>query len=302
MRILLTGASGFLGRKILAVGKYEHQIIGTFHSNITSDGLIPLDLSNLNAITPFLDLHKPQVVIYAAGLVDEKLAEAQPRLAKLINADAAHIIAIWCERNRAKMIYVSTDYVFDGEAEFYDESSKPYPLQIYGFTKLLGEMMLSEHPTGAVLRVGILHGFNSFLDKPNDTIEIVRSLKAGKTLVLDHHRIKNPYLIDDVAKYLLWIAQNSESGIFHIGGGEGVTRYEWACRVAKIFGLDGSLLISDPNKDVGTFPKRPVKVKLIDTRSGFDICDLDKSLMTIKRQMLEAGGVVSQTDLQQPTG
>jgi dTDP-4-dehydrorhamnose reductase len=292
MRILVTGAAGLLGRKILTLGSHEHQIIGTFHSNKTSDDLISLDLSNLDIIMPFLDLQKPQVIIYTAGVVDERLAEEQPRLAKTINADAAHIMAIWCERNRAKMVYVSTDYVFDGETVCYDESSKPYPLQIYGFTKLLGELLLSEYHTCAVLRVGILHGFNDFRDKLTDTIKMVQTLKNGKNLVLDHHRIKYPYLIDDVAKCLLLIAQIKESGIFHLGGGEGVTRYEWGCRVAKVFGLDSSQLIPDPKKDVGTFPQRPVNVKLIDTRLGFEICGLDKSLLTIKRQISETGSFI----------
>jgi dTDP-4-dehydrorhamnose reductase len=287
MKILVIGASGLLGRKTMVLGQIDHQMIGTYFSTKNLEGLANLDLTSLDLIQPFLNSYHPQAVIYTAGITDEKFAEEQPRLAKLVNVDAAHVIAHWCEEHQVKMVYVSTEYVFDGTTGPYDEKSTPYPLQIYGYTKLLAELNLQDRPNCAILRVGLLHGFNDFADKPTDTMMVLQALQQRQPLKLDDYRIKYPYLIDDIAKYLLWLAKTDEHGIFHAGGGDGVTRYQWGLKIATVFGLDSALLIPDSNKDKNSFPLKPRHVKLRDTRVGFPISGLEESLLTIKQQMME---------------
>lgn len=288
MKILVTGASGLLGKKVYSIASRRHKVIGTYCSNKSSDSLVRFSLSSLEEIKPFLDLHKPQVIIHTASLTDVNMAEESARLAKLVNGDATIALAYWCEQNEARLIYLSTDYVFDGETGPYDEFSTPYPVQIYGFTKLLGEMMLREHKGGTVVRVGILHGFNDQYDKPTVTTQVVKALKSGETLIMDHGRIKYPTLIDDVAEGLLQIAEEGLSGIFHVCGSEGLTRYEWGLRVADVFKLDSSLLVPDPDKERDFWPRRPNEVKLLDTLLRFKHHDIDSSLVLLRKQMTEA--------------
>lgn len=291
MKILVTGASGLLGKKVYSVASGRHEVIGTYCSKKPSDFLVWFSLSSLEEIKPFLDLHKPQVIIHTAALTDVDTAEHSARLAKLVNGDATMALAHWCEQNKARLIYVSTDYVFDGENGPYDEFSTPYPIQLYGFTKFLGELMLTEHERGAVVRAGILHGFNGQDDKPTVTTQVVRALKSGEPLVLDHCRIKYPMLIDDVAEGLLRVAEEGFSGIFHLCGSEGLTRYEWAVRVADVFKLDSSRLIPDPHKETNLWPRRPKEVKLLDTLLHFRHHDLDSSLVLLRKQMTEAKAI-----------
>lgn len=291
MKILVTGASGLLGKKVYSIARLRHEVIGTYFSNKSSDSLIRFSLSSLEEIRPFLDLHKPQVIIHTASLTDVNLAEQSAPLAKLVNGDATLALASWCEQNKARLIYISTDYVFDGETGPYDEFSTPYPVQIYGFTKFLGEMMLREHKGGAVVRVGILHGFNDQYDKTTVSTQVVKALKSGETLVLDHGRIKYPTLIDDVAEGLLQVAEEGLSGIFHLCGSEGFTRYEWGVRVADVFKLDSSSLIPDPNKERDLWPRRPMEVQLLDTLINFKHHDIESSLVLLRKQMTEAKAI-----------
>jgi dTDP-4-dehydrorhamnose reductase len=286
MKILVTGASGLLGKKVFHFLQSYYEVVGTRFTH-KSPGLAKLDLSDLNNISTFLDGVKPDLVIHTAAFVDVKLSEQYAPLAKRINADSTLEIGRWCEKHGARLIYISTDYVFDGESGPYYENSEPYPIQIYGYTKLLGEMLLHYHPCGAVVRVAILHGVNDAFDKQTVTTNVIRSLKAQEQLVLDHGRVKYPTLIDDVAKGLLQIIVDDSCGVFHIAGQEPVTRFEWAMRVAKVFHLKESLLVPDVNLEKDTIPRRPRDVKLINTRLHFEPHGFDESLEIIKKQMEE---------------
>lgn len=288
MKILVTGASGLLGKKVFSLLKRKHDVTGTCFNSKKAQHLTKLDLTDLVGIDNFLDHQKPEAVIHIAAITDINTSEQHPYLAKLVNADAAIAIARWCKRNAAQMVYISSDYVFDGEHGPYEEDSEPAPVQIYGFTKLLGEAVMKESSEAAVVRVAILHGFNDFDDKPVVTTEVVEALKAGSKLTLDSGRLKYPTLIDDVAEGLGVIVKNKLSGIFHLAGSEGVTRYEWALRIARLFNLDESLLTADPDKDSKALPRRPKNVKLLNKRLNFQLHDLDESLLIIKQQIEDA--------------
>jgi dTDP-4-dehydrorhamnose reductase len=285
MRIVVTGASGLLGKKVASVSERHHQVVGTSFQD-RSYGHQVLDLRSAEDISPFLDACRPEAVIHTAALTDVARCEAEAKLAKRINADATSMLARWCEDNGAKLVYVSSDYVFDGESGPYREDSEPYPVQIYGYTKLLGEMaVLRGHRRGAVVRVGILHGMNDRRDKRTVTLDVLRALRAKQRMVLDHGRIKYPTLIDDVADALLQVIADDARGIFHVASQEPVTRYEWALRVARAFELDDSLLVPDPELEKDVTPRRPVDVRLIDSSTAFAIHGLDQSLAIIRGQL-----------------
>lgn len=285
MKILITGASGLLGKKVFSLFKRNHDVTGTCFNSKNARHLTRLDLTDIGGIDNFLNHQKPEAVIHIAALTDVKLSERDPYLAKLVNADATVAIARWCKRNSAQMTYISSDYVFDGQRGPYEEDSEPAPLQIYGFTKLLGEAALKEYPASAVVRVAILHGFNDFYDKAVVTTETIEALKAGSKLTLDNGRMKYPTLIDDVAGGLEFIVENKLSGIFHLAGLEGVTRYGWALEIARIFNLDESLLTADIDKDKNALPQRPKDVKLLNKRLNFQLHNLEESLLIIKQQI-----------------
>lgn len=288
MKVLITGASGLLGKKVFSLFGRNHDVTGTCFNSKNAERLTKFDLTDVVEIDNFLDTQKPQAVIHIAAFTDVKLSEQNPYLAKLINADATIAIARWCKRNAIQMVYISSDYVFDGQHGPYEESSEPAPVQIYGFTKLLGEAVVKEYPASAVVRIAILHGFNDFDDKPVVTTEVIKALKAGSKLILDNGRLKYPTLTDDVADGLELIVKNKLNGIFHLAGSEAVTRYEWALKIARVFNLDGSLLTADADKDKNVLPQRPEDVRLLNKRLNFQLHNLEESLLIIKQQIEEA--------------
>lgn len=284
---MVTGASGLLGKKIMYNAKKRFEVIGSYNSR-QSHNLIKLDLSDTYQIKTVLDKERPDIIIHTAAITDLNECERNPRNAKIINSDATIKLAKWCNNNNSKLVYISTDYVFDGNHSPYLESSEPYPMQIYGFTKMLGEKMLEIHD-GVVIRVGILDGLNDMDDKETVTVKVINALNNNEQIQLDDLRIKYPTLIDDVSKAVIKMIDEKLLGIYHIIGEEGLTRYDWGCRVADVLDLDKSLLIRENNKEKVPHPIRPKHVKLLNSKLDFRMSSLDNSILKILNQYQKVG-------------
>ncbi len=282
MKLMVTGASGLLGKKIMCDVKEQFEVVGSYNSR-QRHNLIKLDLSDTYQIKTVLDKERPDIIIHTAAITDLNECERNPRNAKIINADATIKLAKWCNNNDSKLMYISTDYVFDGNHSPYLESSEPYPVQIYGFTKMLGEKMLEIHD-GVVIRVGILDGLNDMDDKETVTVKIINALNDNEQIELDDLRTKYPTLIDDVSKAVIKMIDEKLLGIYHVIGEEGLTRYDWGRRVADILDLDKSLLIRENNKEKVTHPIRPKHIKLLNSKLDFRMSSLDNSILKILDQ------------------
>lgn len=285
MKILLTGATGLLGKNIYQRLYSKYKVVGSYNKN-TVENMIKLDLENHKELKKILDFIQPDIIVHAAAMTDLNFCEDNPVKAKLINADAVAIIAKWSESNNSKLVYISTDYVFDGENGPYKENSTPAPLQIYGYTKLLGEIAVERFSSNhAIIRVGILHGFNDITDKDTVTMSIINNLKEKKKIKLDNQRIKYPTLIDDISKAIEKIIHENLTGKFHIVGCEPVTRYEWGLKISSKLNISADYLQPDESLFKMGFPKRPKNIKLIDTRANFSISSLDESIDYIFKKM-----------------
>lgn len=286
MKILVTGATGLLGKNIYQHLYRNYKVVGSYNKNRVED-MIKLDLENFEELNKILDFIQPNIIIHTAAMTDLNYCEDNPVKAKLINADAVAIIAKWSEVNNSKLVYISTDYVFDGESGPYQENSIPAPLQIYGYTKLLGEIAVERFSSNhAIIRVGILHGYNDITDKNTVTMSIINSLRVNKKIKLDNKRIKYPTLIDDISKAIEKIVDENLTGKFHIAGCEAVTRYEWGLKISSKLNISADYLQPDVSLYKMDFPKRPKNIKLIDTRVNFSISSLDESIDHILKRCI----------------
>ena len=244
MTTLVTGASGFLGRRVLAELARDRAVVGTYGST-GRPGLVHLDLGDERAVTAVLDRARPTAVVHAAAVTDPDTCERRPDLAWAINAAATGTIAAWCRRTGARMLYISTDYVFDGRSGPYDEAAAPSPLSAYGESKLAGERATLEAAGGAVLRVAILYGFNADDDKPTVPTAVVARLRLEQEVRLDGRRVKYPTEIGDVARIVRGLLAGDARGIYHACNPEPMSRYEWGLATALAFQLDPGLVGRD---------------------------------------------------------
>jgi dTDP-4-dehydrorhamnose reductase len=248
MKVIVTGASGLLGRAIMKAFAQE-DVLGLALSR-TGESLSRLDLTDRVAINDCVGEFSPDVVIHSAAIRKPDICENDPDLTHRLNVDSTRWIAEAAKECGAWVLYISTDYVFDGTAPPYSIDARPNPLNIYGQSKLDGEKALLEvSPDNGVLRVPILYGPVEYMDESAITV-IARQVSSGNQSQIDHWATRYPTHVDDVASACLgltqaWIEENEQvrrGGIFHFSGDEPMTKADMAAVIGEVLGLDTSHL------------------------------------------------------------
>jgi dTDP-4-dehydrorhamnose reductase len=281
-RALLTGASGFLGRKLYSILSRDLKIVGLQHNSFNLD-FYSIDITNFEAIASFIELNKPDIIIHAAAIPDPDYCEKDNNKAYEINVTSTEHICKICSKKHIKLIFLSTDYVFDGDEELpYKENSERKPKNYYGYTKCLAEDAVRELQEYLIIRIPILYGYNDVSDKKTFTSDVIEKLSRNEELLLDNTQIRYPVLIDEISlaiKELLPL-----TGIIHLSSKKGVTKYQWAQIVAREYNFNAGLIhLGNDNLLVN----RPHHIRL-DTKRMDDlnikISDVDEGIRIMKNQ------------------
>ncbi len=257
MKVVVTGASGLLGREIHRIFKESgHETVGTAFSRANQE-LHRLDLTDLEAVSDFIGKTRPELVVHAAAERKPDVCSEKPEQTANLNIEATKHLGVLSEQFGFQLIYISTDYVFDGTKPPYHVDDNPNPLNFYGKTKLAGEKKILEHPSSAVLRVPILYGPCDQLEEGAVTI-LAANLQKG-IFEQENWATRYPTLTTDIAKVILDMAvysrkQEQLTGIFHWSGDEAYTKYTMALTMAEIMGIDKSKVIPI-NEPGGTDPR-----------------------------------------------
>ncbi len=241
LRILVTGASGLLGsrvtRELLSSG---HRVLAVYNRNpvnIESSMLekVRVDLNNRVVLEDLILKFKPQVIIHCAAYTDVDGCEVNRGVAWRVNVEATRSVVRAARVVKAHVIYVSTDYVFDGERGLYRESDEPYPINYYGLTKLLGEEIVrSSDLLYTIVRTSAIYGFGG--SKKSFAEYIVEKLSGGGVVKALVDQYVSPTLNTLLAKALSEIVELRPMGTLHVAG-ERMSRYEFAVKVAEALGL-----------------------------------------------------------------
>ncbi len=253
MRLLITGASGLLGRALWKefFNNSFFKVTGIAYSRSRSP-LVRLDLTDCAKVGEFLRNLNPRFIIHAAAERRPDVSEKNPQATDALNVCATENLAKIANELGAWMIFISTDYVFDGTQPPYRPDSPPNPINYYGKSKLAGEKAVWRTMQDAcVLRLPLLYGDVEFIEESAVTI-LAKFLKMKRPVHIDHKAIRYPTLVDDVATVIRQIIEYKLnhpefSGTFHWSGDESFTKYEMVKLMANIVGVRSDHLIADIN-------------------------------------------------------
>ncbi len=240
-KILLIGASGFLGRKLLPLLSSQYEVVGTAHTRIHTEenqASIPLDITNPENVRHFMEEINPSIVILAAALADMDKCETDKELAVKLNVTGVENVANCC-RNRV-LVYYSSDAVFDGVKGNYHENDAPNPVNFYGETKLRGEQAVKNLPNYLILRTSFIYS-----DQPHSPKFIpwlIRNLAEGKSVNVASDLTTCPTFIDDLAQATLMLLRKNCRGVYHVTGASALSCYDMALYIAQKWGFNKTLI------------------------------------------------------------
>jgi dTDP-4-dehydrorhamnose reductase len=240
LKLLVTGGSGLLGGSIIRQAiSSGHEVCATFHTHHSSQpGFVNIDLTESDAVKKLILIEKPEALIHTAALTDVDICERDPAAALQINGFATGNLSRICRRTGSFLIYVSTDYVFDGSTGRYDESAVANPINAYGTSKLIGEEQVASHCDDfCIVRTSVVYGWGREY-RPNFATWLYQSLRLGQKTAVVADQYVSPTLNTQLARMLLEVAERRLRGTLHLAGDQRVSRYEFALQLAEKFSFD----------------------------------------------------------------
>jgi dTDP-4-dehydrorhamnose reductase len=288
-KILIIGASGLLGNKVYELAKQNYIVYGTYLTHPIKDkNMFRLDVTKKSDILKLFEKIKPDLVIDTHSITNVDYCETHKDEAWFVNVDGTRNVAEACRIYSAKMIFISTDYVFDGKKLEYCEKDKPNPLNYYGKTKAIAEKVLDLLDVNHItIRSAVLYGKGGLGKKPFP-IWVIENLRAGKEIRVVVDQFNNPTFVDDLAKILLELWKKDVNGLFHAVGKKCINRYEFAIKTAEVFGLNKKLIRPITTPELNQIAIRPRKLNLLTKKlervMGRKLIGVEEALKILREQ------------------
>ena len=223
----------------------DHVVAGTYGSQPpASDGNAwhQVELTDTAALERLFDETRPEAVIHLAAIADIGAAERDPERATAVNVSATSTIARLCEQRDARLVFVSTECVFDGQRGFYREDETPRPTTHYGRTKWEAEQEVAwEAAFWSVVRTSIVYGW-PHPGKRNFASWLIENLRSGRPYHAPTDVLRTPVYVEHLVDGIARAVEGGHPGILHVAGRDWVSMYEFAVAVADAFDLDANLV------------------------------------------------------------
>jgi dTDP-4-dehydrorhamnose reductase len=265
MQILVTGASGRVGSRLLPeLADHGHAIVawsGRTAGVVAGIDLRRVDLSDLPAVRSAVELANPDLIIHAGAMSSAEAVRRQPALGWVVNVRATEVLSAWAGANQRRLLFTSTDLVFDGTKSWYRESDEAVPLVEYGRTKLAAEGIVLANCRGLVVRLSMLYG-PTLTPEPAYFDQAIATLRSGMPQAFFEDEFRTPLDYATAARVLVRLAESDAQGIIHLGGPERVSRFELMRRAAAALGARADLVRANRRGDGALLEPRPGDVSL----------------------------------------
>lgn len=297
-RILITGANGLVGQAlvrglsawpgadVLATGRQPSSPVSVF-----SGGYVPLDVLDADAIERAMQDFAPSVVVHAAAISQVEACEADKEACWALNVDATATLAAACARHGARMVLLSSDFVFDGRGGPYAEDDRPFPLNAYGRSKLAAEnaLRLSRLTDWAVARTTLVFDSAEGPARLNLVTWLLRELAAGRPVRVASDQTRTATYAPDLADGIARLIRHQRAGTYHLAGRESLSILEIASQVAEVFDLDASLISPARTAELHPGAPRPLEAGLLILRAeselGYRPRRLPQALQHLRERM-----------------
>lgn len=290
MKILITGANGFLGyylteqllnknHQVIATGKGSCRLAFSGNTNFQYE---EMDFTDPFSIHDVFEKIKPDVIIHAGAMSKPDECELDQMKAYMVNVEGTVQLLINSADVKSFFLFLSTDFVFDGEKGMYRESDAPGPVNYYGRTKLEAEEVVKEYEYDwAIVRTVLVYGKNH--SGHNNLMKIVREkLERGEPYNVVDDQVRTPTYVEDLAKGIVMIVEKRAKGVFHISGKDVLTPYQMAIKTAEYLKLDSSHLKRVTAASFSQAAQRPLKTGFIIDKArnelGFEPLSFEEGL------------------------
>jgi dTDP-4-dehydrorhamnose reductase len=263
MKYLVTGSAGLIGNRIVSDLEKSGEVVYSCYNNMKPVYGIPtkLNLLNLDDVHKIFKKFQPDVIIHCAALTDVEKCEVDPELANSINVKATEIITKEAKELDSYLMYISTDYVFDGKKGLYKETDLTNPLNQYGQTKLIGEKIVENKISKwSIIRTSTPFDVHSY--KKTFPGWVFENLKNNKKINILEDQFTSPTYVPNLSKMILEIITRNLEGHFHLSGSNKISRFEFAKMIATKLNLDLSLLNPVSINDMPWKAMRPLDSSL----------------------------------------
>ena len=278
-KVLLTGANGLLGQKLvyafksrndielLATGIGQNRLIDQANYSYQS-----LDITNETEVNQTIKQFSPHVIINCAAMTNVDACELNQKQCWDVNVNGVKHLANAVAKLGTHFIHLSTDFVFDGEDGPYNENDIPNPLHYYAKSKLESEKIVKGNCANwSIARTIIIYGITDNMSRSNLVLWAKGEIEKGNTINVVNDQFRSPTLAEDLAKGCISIMDKNAFGLFHLSGPKSYSILEMVYMVADFYNLDKSLINPVSSKSLNQPAKRPLV-------TGFDIRKAKKEL------------------------
>jgi dTDP-4-dehydrorhamnose reductase len=294
---LITGSNGLLGQKIVSeLQRKGLTFIGTSkgknrNPSLKKENYLSLDLTDQKSFNEVLEVILPKFVINTAALTNVDLCEDQRELCDALNVTAVQWLLDFSEKRNAKLVHISTDFVFDGENGPYVESDVPNPLSYYGKSKFLSEKILekSSYKNWAIARTIIVFGTAAELSRSNIVLWAMDALVKGGEMNIVNDQFRSPTFAEDLAIGCLLICEKDQTGLFHLSGEKTYSIYDFVLAIGDYLKVDPKNVKAISSINLNQKAHRPPKTGFDISKAklelGFNPRSLEEALTILEKQL-----------------
>ena len=277
LRYLIIGATGLVGRNITKVLSERNERWEGFYHRRPEEGLTELDITSEQLVREAIIARMPETVFHCANLAGGvNYCESHPGIAKKFHLQGTHNLCAACAMVGARLVFISSDYVFPDLTGPATEEDKPAPLNIYGQLKWEAEQLIQKTAIPyMIIRTTNVYGWDLLSMTPNYVMSLYNTIKEQKRFAAPSFLWGNPTYAGDLAEKMLILSDKGADGIYHVVGNDYINRYQWALKACEVLNLDKSLIdeVKTPPPDI---VKRPMKLTL----------NTDKATRTTGKRMI----------------